>query len=257
MAGGGAWGLWALGLAALLIPHTVSLTVLRTLAPLPVAAGGWAAAATGAGGGAAALGLACGAVVAVGAFSPLVGDRFIDATSYGHERRLALRAPAAVLAGALAPAWALTVGGLAAGPLLWGAGHVVLGPLLTVFGWLVAAAGARALHSLARRWLVFVPAGLVLHDRMALGEPTLLRRQMIASLGPASADSDARDLTAGAGGLLFELRLVEPTKLRFAAVPEEVDALLVAPTRPAAVQAECRKRRIPTPTGVGGGENAD
>ncbi|MDE0653424.1 MAG: hypothetical protein OXI26_07205 [bacterium] len=248
VAGGGAWAFWALGLTALLVPHTVSLTALRILAPGVLATVAWAAAVTGATG-AAAVGLACGAAVAVGALSPLVGDRFIDATSYGYERRLALRAPAAVLVGVLAPTWALTLGGMAAGPLLWSAGHTVLGPLVTAGGWLIALAGMRALHGLARRWLVYVPAGLVLHDRMTLAEPTLFRRAMIAGFGPAPAGSDARDLTAGAGGLLFELRLAEPVTLtpaRSGGKPEKIQALLVAPTRPAATLAEARRRRIAT-----------
>lgn len=244
----GAWAAWALGLTALLVPHTVSLTAVRVLAPAVLAAACWATAVAGASG-RAALALTFAAVATVGVMSPLVGARFVDATSYGYERRLALRAPAAVLAGALVPTWALTVGGVAAGPLLWAAGHPVSGPLVSVAGWLVAAAGVRSLHSLARRWLVYVPAGLVLHDRMALAEPMLFRRPVIASLGPALAGSEARDCTAGAGGLMFELRLTEPvaiTPARSGADPEQVIALLVAPTRPAAVLAEARRRRIAT-----------
>ncbi len=248
VAGAGAWAGWAVGLTALLVPHTISLTAVRILAPGALAAACWATIHTGAAA-AAVVGLACAAAAAIGTMSPLVSDRFIDATGYGHERRLALRAPAAVLIGALSPTWALTVGGMAAGPLLWAAGHWVLGPLVTVGGWLIAIAGMRAMHSLARRWLVYVPAGLVLHDRMALAEPTLFRRPVIARFGPAPAGSDARDLTAGAGGLLFELRLVEPVTLtpaRSGGTPEKIQALLVAPTRPAVVLAEARKRRIAT-----------
>ena len=244
----GAWTAWALGLAALLAPNTVSLTTVRILAPAVLAATCWAAARSGASG-SAVLALTCSAVGTVGVMSPLVGGRFIDATSYGHERRLALRAPLGVLAGALAPTWALTVGGLAAGPLLWAAGHWVLGPLLSILGVLLAVAGARAMHGLARRWLVYVPAGLVLHDRMALAEPTLFRRPVIASLGPAPPGSDARDMTLGAPGLVFELRLAEPvavTPSRSRGGPETVGALLVVPTRPAAVLEEARERRITT-----------
>lgn len=247
----GAWAAWAVGLAALLAPHTVSLTAIRVLAPAVLAAACWASVVAGVSGRAAPA-LTFAAVATVGAMSPVVGARFIDATSYGYERRLALRAPAAVLAGALAPTWALTVGGAAAGPLLWAAGHRVLGPALSVAGWLLAVAGVRAMHGLARRWLVYVPAGLVLHDRLALAEPTLFRRPVIASLGPALAGSEARDCTAGAGGLVFELRLAEPvtiTPARSGGDPEEVSALLVVPTRPAAVLAEARKRRIATLTG--------
>ncbi|MCY3785855.1 MAG: hypothetical protein OXG47_03910 [bacterium] len=246
-AAAGAWGAWALGLTALLTPHTVSLTALRVLAPAVLAAACWATVAAGPSAGAA-LALAFAAVATVGAMSPLVGDRFIDATSYGYERRSALRAPAAVLTGALAPTWALTVGGVAAGPLLWAAGHRVLGPLASAAGWLIAAAGIRAMHSLARRWLVFVPAGLVLHDRTALTSPALFRRPVVTSLGPAPAGSDARDFTAGAGGLVFELRLAEPVAVTPARSgdPEKVSALLLVPTRPAVVLAEARERRIAT-----------
>ena len=247
-AAAGAWAAWALGLTALLVPHTVSLTAARILAPGVLAAACWATVHDGPSV-AAAVALTCGATAAVGAMSPMVGARFIDATGYGHERRLALRAPAAVLAGALAPTWALAVGGTAAGPLLWAAGHRVLGPLLTAIGLPLAAAGVRALHGLARRWLVFVPAGVVVHDRMALAEPTLFRRPVIASLGPALAGSEARDLTLGAAGLVFELRLAEPlpvTPARSGGAPEKVEALLLTPTRPAAVLTEARNRRIPT-----------
>ncbi len=244
----GAWTAWALGLAALLAPHTVSLTAVRILAPAVLAAACWAAARSGASTGTA-MALTCSAVGTVSVMSPLVGARFIDATSYGHERRLALRAPLGVLAGVLAPTWALTVGGVIAGPLLWAAGHWVLGPLLTAAGLLLAVAGVRAMHSLARRWVVYVPAGLVVHDRLALAEPTLFRRPAIASFGPAPAGSDARDLTLGATGLVFELRLAEPvavTPARSTGGPEQVNALLVVPTRPAAVLQEARERHIPT-----------
>ncbi len=253
VAGAGAWAFWAVGLTALLIPHTVSLTALRILAPGTLAAAGWAAAVVGATS-TAAIALACCVALAIGALSPLVGDRFIDATSYGHERRLALRAPAAVLAWALAPIWALTLGGMTAGPLLLAAGHWLLGALVTAGGWLIALAGMRSLHSLARRWLVYVPAGLVLHDRLVLAEPTLFRRPLIGTFGPAPADSGARDFTAGAAGLLLGLSLVQPVNLKPSrgSTSEKVSSLLVAPTRPAAVLAEARKRRIPTTPGSDG-----
>jgi len=248
VAGGGAWAFWALGLTAVLVPHTVSLTALRILAPGVLAAVGWAAAVTGATG-AAAVGLACGAVVTVGVLSPLVGDRFIDATSYGHERRLALRAPAPVLVGVLVPTWALTLGGMAAGPLLWAAGHWVLGPLVTVAGWLIAVAGMRALHGLARRWLVFVPNGLVVHDHLAVAEPLPLGRRGIDSIGPARAGTDATDLTAQAFGMALELRLTEPVTVgvmtgRSRREHRSLAAMLVSPSRPAAVLATAERRGI-------------
>jgi hypothetical protein len=97
---------------------------------------------------------------------------------------------------------------------------------------------------------VFVPAGLVLHDRLALAEPTLFRRAAISSLAAASAATQALDLTAGAAGLALELRLVDPVSLvpapRRGAGAELADApaVLFTPSRPGRVLAEARRRRI-------------
>jgi hypothetical protein len=110
--------------------------------------------------------------------------------------------------------------------------------------------GARVLHSLARRWLVFVPTGVVVHDPLTLTDPVLLRRGVVRSLGPAPADTDALDLTGGASGLALEVRLNEPVALvpvargRRPAEVTDVDALLVTPSRPGRVLAEARRRRL-------------
>ena len=103
----------------------------------------------------------------------------------------------------------------------------------------------RALHGLARRWVVFVPAGLVLHDPHALVEPVLFPRRSIRRLGPAPADAGAgrRDLTQGALGLALELELAEPVAIsprradRTVQV-ESVGRLLFTPTRPGALLGE-------------------
>ena len=76
---------------------------------------------------------------------------------------------------------------------------------------------------------------------------------MIRRLGPAAADGapDRRDLTAAALGLALELDLVEPAVIsprrpdRTVQV-EEVTRLAFTPTRPGALLAAARQRRIAT-----------
>ncbi|HET6953334.1 MAG TPA: hypothetical protein VFI47_23335, partial [Acidimicrobiales bacterium] len=110
--------------------------------------------------------------------------------------------------------------------------------------------GMRSLHTLARRWIVFVPAGMVLHDPLALAEPILLPRAQVRSLDPAVAGTEALDLTAGAAGLALEVTTVEPVSLLPVAPrgrPSEltgVRALLFTPVRPGRLLAEARRRRI-------------
>ena len=90
--------------------------------------------------------------------STTIGAMYIDGASYGHERRFPLRPPVTILAGPAPLAWAATISGISVGPLLLGAQHWAWGVILTALGLPVALGGARALHSLSRRWLVFVPA---------------------------------------------------------------------------------------------------
>jgi hypothetical protein len=148
----------------------------------------------------------------------------------------------------------VVVAGAVTGPLLLAAEVWVVGVVVLVVGWAAAAVGVRILHGLAQRWLVFVPAGVVLVDRMALTDALLVQRQRVDSLGPAPADSTAVDLTGGAVGLALELRLSRPETIVPAprrpgragaeVVPIEVDAVLIAPSRPGWVLDEARARRL-------------
>jgi hypothetical protein len=140
---------------------------------------------------------------------------------------------------------------VAAGPLLLAAHQWLAGALALAIGFPAAAVAARSLHTLARRWLVFVPNGVVVHDPLALAEPVLLRRAEVRSFAPAPASTAALDLTRGALGLALELTVAPPVSLVLAAgggggVSEATTAaaLLVSPTRPGAVLAEARRRRL-------------
>lgn len=247
----GLWGLWAATLVALLVPRSVTLTAVRVMAPSAMVAVVWAALAGPVDDSVAALAATSAALAAASAFTPAVGELFANGSSYGDERRLPLRVPAPLLLGPLALAWVVAVAGAVAGPLLLAAEMWAPGGLALVAGWPLAALAVRALHGLARRWVVFVPAGLVLHDPLVLLDPQLFPRRTITRLGPAPADTDALDLTRGALGLALQLDAVEPVTLtvagagrRAAGAAIEVDRLLFTPTRPGVLLAEARARRI-------------
>lgn len=248
-----AWAAWAGLLVAVALPRTTSLTALRTAAPAVLGAALWAGLAGEDTGAAQVVGLAWAAVVVLVAFAPSTGQAFVNGSAYGDERRMPLRVPAAVAAGPVALAWAAVVGPVVAGPLLLASRSWVAGAVVSAAGVPLVVLGARALHGLARRWLVFVPAGLVVHDPMALMDPVLFPRTRIARFGPAPAVPDALDLTRGALGLALELELVEPTAViprptptdRGTPEPVEVTRLLVTPTRPGAVLALAAERAIP------------
>jgi hypothetical protein len=246
----GLWLGWAAVLVATLVPTTVSLTTLRVAAPAAVVA---AMAAVVADGGSAAtvVGLAGALVAALVAFWPGTGEAFVAGSSYGDERRMPLRVPGPLLAGPLVLVWAAAAAGVAAGPLLLAARQWIAGAAVLAVGLPVAVVAIRSLHTLARRWLVFVPNGMVVHDPLALAEPVLLRRADVRSFGPAPADTAALDLTRGALGLALEVTLAPPVSLVLAGggrqgVSEATTAaaLLVAPTRPGDVLAEARRRRL-------------
>ncbi|MGH9231220.1 MAG: hypothetical protein ACRD07_21255 [Acidimicrobiales bacterium] len=246
----GLWVGWAAVLVATLVPTTVSLTALRVAAPAAVVA---ALAATVADGtsAAAVAGLVGALVTALAAFWPGTGDAFVAGSSYGDERRMPLRVPGPLLAGPLALVWTVAAAGVAGGPLLLATRQWVAGAAVLAVGLPVAGVAVRSMHTLARRWLVFVPNGMVVHDPLALAEPVLLRRADVRSFGPAPGDTAALDLTRGALGLALEVRLAPPVSLVLASggrsrVNESTTAgaLLVTPTRPGAVLAEARRRRL-------------
>jgi hypothetical protein len=247
-----AWLVWVAGLLAVAVPRTVSLTGLRLGAPMVVAVAAWAATRTGSGG-LDVLGVTWSILVLLAAFAPTTGDAFANGSAYGDERRMLLRAPTPLLLGPVPLAWAATVAPPVLGPLLLAARAWVAGVAVLVVGGGLTVVGARALHGLARRWVVFVPAGLVLHDLQAMVDAVFFPRASIVRLGPAlvaaDGDDDVLDLTLGAVGLPLQLDLVEqrdiaPRRGRAAADVVEVAHLRWTPSRPGALLAEAARRRI-------------
>src|SRR5690606_12614568 len=150
-------------------------------------------------------------------------------------------------------AWALAAAGLVVGPLLLAAEQWVLGGIALVVGLPVVVAVALRLHVFSRRWLVFVPAGVVVHDPLAMAEPVLLQRHLLRRIGPAEADATADgslDLTGGALGLALELRTAEPFEVgrrqgRETVETTGVPAVLVTPGRPATTLEIAAERKLP------------
>jgi hypothetical protein len=241
------WTAWGLSVLASLIPLPVTLTVLRVVSPAALVASTWAAIDNGDTGYAIAGLLSAGLLVAL-AFHAVIGDAFVDGSSYGDERRFLLRYPGQLLLGPIPLAWAALVSVVVAGPMLLATQRWVAGVMLCAFGLVVAYAAWRSLHALHRRWTVMVPAGFVLHDPMTLREPVLFGRTDVMALGPAPADFAGLDLTNVALGLALRVELRKPASLFLTAGESkaiETDQFAFSPTRPGAVVKEAKSRRLP------------
>jgi len=249
----GVWIGWAVGAVALVVPSIVSLTVVRAVVP-----GALAVAVTILVFGADAddvLRLGLPALVAtLLVASAEVGRPYLQASAYGDERRFGLRPPLGYLA-ATVVTWLVWTSAVIAAPLALAAmAWALAGPALVV-----AVLGALTLprrwHQLSRRWLVFVPAGMVVHDPVVLAETLMLPRRRIVAvsaneLGPGTA-LGAVDVTGPTPGLAVEIDLDAPMAATLARRPREtrgrpisVSALLVSPTRPGAVLAEAARRKF-------------
>jgi hypothetical protein len=240
------WIGWLEVLIALVLPRPITLTVTRIGASATVPLAAWAAVESDETT-LAIVGLLSATIAAGTVLAPTFADRFIDGASYGEERRFALRPPGPVLLGLLVPTWLVLVAGLGVGPLLLADERWVLGAVLILAGWPLAFLAARALHQLTNRFIVFVPNGFVVHDLTVMREPVLFHAREITGLAPAPSDTTADDMTNAALGLALELTLGAPVTLPIVSGRKETEdrdvrALLIAPSRPAAVMAVAQAR---------------
>jgi hypothetical protein len=99
-----------------------------------------------------------------------------------------------------------------------------------------------------------VPAGFVLHDYLALAEPTLLQRAGLLWIRAAPVDTNALDLTQQARGLALEVMCREPHDVLPASrrstggravEVRSIDAFLCSPLRPDVVLAAAAQRLLP------------
>ncbi|CAB4886827.1 unannotated protein [freshwater metagenome] len=245
-----AWTIWAAVLLAALVPSTVSITTGRLAAPMLLATAALCGV-TGVAGWRLALGMGAAVVTTLVWFSGETGTALAQGSAYGSEQRFPLKPPVPLLV-PMFVSWAvLCASTLGAIVLLanrsWGAGIVVLAVALAVAYFV----GPR-FHQLSRRWLVVVPAGVVVHDPMMLTENALFRTTQLAALHLAPADTEAADLTGGTPGAAIEIVLHQMdtivrtgTRSDPAGTALHVLSVLVSPTRPGKVLTAAAGRRLP------------
>jgi hypothetical protein len=244
------WCAWSIGLVALLAPRPWGLTALRIVAPALILV--TLASVTSAGAQSALLAGTTAIVAAVFALSASVAQSAVNSLAYGDELRFPLRVPVSLLVGPVPLAVILAGAGACAGPLLLADGRIVAGIVVTLIGLPIAYAMIRSLHSLARRFLVLVPAGVVVVDPLTLADPVLMRREEIAQVraltGPAA---DGLDLRLGTRAGTIEITLRAPQSFarrlgRRDAALVDADVVFVSTVRTAAFVATAADRRIAT-----------
>ncbi len=246
------WCAWAIGLVALLAPRPWGITALRIVAPAAVLL--TLASVTSTSSASALLAGTTAIVACVFALSASVSQIAANSLAYGDEVRFPLRVPVSLLVG-LVPVAVLLVGaGVSAGPLLLADGRIVVGVIATLVGLPIAYAMIRSLHSLARRLLVLVPAGVVVVDPLTLADPVLMRREEIAQISHiahAPPAADALDLRLGTRSGTIEIVLRAPQsfarrKGRHDAALNDADVVLVSTVRTSAFVSTAGGRRIAT-----------
>ena len=238
------WTLWAIVTIALWILHPLSLTVARCVAPvimvhLIVGFGdanstAWAIA-----------GVICAILASLVIFNSEYGNLHVQAGAYGDERRFLLRIPVSLFI-PVGLVYLLLVAAVTFTPLLLADEQWVLGGVVLVLSGGLLWKLAPRLYQLAKRWLVFVPAGIVIHDSTMLSEVLMLRKGQVLSIELAPSESQAIDLSGFTRGIPLEVGMREIIDVRltpFAArILKTTDALhvqafLIAPTRPTQVMA--------------------
>ncbi|HJO40288.1 MAG: hypothetical protein QF837_02840 [Acidimicrobiales bacterium] len=244
------WTFWVLILLSTLIATPISLAIIRIGAPAAAALSLWSALETS-GSVSGIIGLAASVIAACVALSAPLGDRFSDGASYGDERRFLLRAPGPVLL-LLGPlAWLTSVAGLTVGPILLLNKNFLFGSLISLCGFPLAALASNAIYQLGKRWLVLVPAGILLHDHLSVGDPTLIPRNQLANFSPAKVETNALDLSQNSFGLSLEIQCLTPLSMMLRTGTRKttnetsiVESFLINPVRPNVLLAEAQKRGL-------------
>lgn len=246
----GGWSVFALVAVALLIPSVVSLTIARVGAPLAIVAA-IGSAIGGAPAGEVALLAVPGIVGVTAIFAAEFGRWMVQASAYGDEARLPLRSP--VPAGAAAATtWVVFAASVIVGPLALGAQNWAVGVPLTTVAIAVGVFVGPRWQRMSRRWLVLVPAGLVVHDPVVLADTLMIRTEQLAGIGLARADTEAADLTGPASGFAIEVNTTESVSTVLAFTPQEpngkaihMTGFLIAPSRPGEALRLAASRNLP------------
>ncbi len=247
------WILWAVVLSALLVPRPVASTIARLGTPLAVVVVILAAMSGDVSTGSWVLAM----VITVGACALAVRGAFARAcaqgAAYGDEERFPLKVPPGLAFVVLPIAVAVVGAGVAAGPMLLAERRWIAGGVALAIGWPMAFLVGRLVHQLSCRWVVLVPAGIVVADPLTLTDPVLFVRERVMGLGPADPGrrppADALDLRLGAAFGSCALLLTDEADLmrrvRGRGVRAQAGLILVAPVAASRLLERAGARRLP------------
>lgn len=238
------WALWAGALLCVLVPSSSSLTALRLVVPAHGATTLMIVIASGETSWSTVFAMALGTVATVAAMSGDVGRHWVQLSAYGDERRFLLACPPAMIA-AQVLTWIVWFALASCAVIVLTADDpsgvaITIGiaaTLLTLAGLVVL---PRRFHRFSRRWLVWVPAGLVVHDHVVLAETAMMSKRAVSAvdLWRPGNEPEPLDVTGGPRrpGIVVSLHdaetiILAPTKDHPGGHALHVRSFLVRPTR--------------------------
>jgi hypothetical protein len=233
----GIWLLWSVALLCTLVPSSSALTAIRLALPTIFVIVAAVAVATGISSGVAAA-LAISLLASLLIFSGDIGDSFVQLAAYGDERRYLLRCPPAMLLVQVL-SWLVWLTLTIVAINLLASDALILGAIVAIAALLLAIVLPRRFHRFSRRWLVSVPAGLVIHDHVVLAETAMFMNNAVIEVGIDLAPSEAADLSGKCSGVGLLIELKDFDTVVLAATPKtpggsaiHVKSMRVCPTRP-------------------------
>ncbi len=242
------WLLWVIGAVSVFVGSPVTLTLARTTLPLSIStgvivliAGGNTTLGT--------IGLFASIIATYSVFTAEVGQRWVQFAAYGSEQRFPLRPPLGFALPAVI-VWLLSAAFLSYAVVSAERSQTTLAIVLGAIAAAFAGLGSTRWHLLSCRWLVLVPAGVVVHDPLVLMETAMWRSHVVSGAALAPAETEAADLTGPATGPALEISLRSSETVVLAAgrkTPEgraiHLTAALIAPSRPGAALEALRSPR--------------
>ena len=246
-----AWAVWGVVVIASYISHPITLTVLRIGTPV-VASFMIFVAVTQGFSGSQIISAAVSVAVLLLSFSAEIGAIYVQASAYGDEKRFALRPPVVLVAPILLSALVadLSILGL---PMLVAAKNWSVAAVALIGFFVSGKYLLPRIHLLSRRWLVFVPAGIVVHDEVVLSINLMIRKQELLQIKLARDNSAAADLTALTWGVPLEFSFNKPLDVALTSIGAKhlnsvsaihAQSVLVATSRPGAVLSAHKTKTI-------------
>jgi len=237
-----AWAVWGTVVIASFISHPITLTVLRI--GTPVVASFLIGSIFNQGtSGAQIISVAVSVAILLLSFSAEIGSIYVQASAYGDEKRFALRPPVVLIAPILLSALIADLSIISL-PLLVAAKDWPVAVVSLTGLYISARHFLPRIHSLSRRWLVFVPAGVVIHDEIVLSINLMIRKQELSQIQLARENSAAADLSALTWGVPLEFSFNKPLDVSLTSIGAKhlntvsaihAQSVLISASRPGAV----------------------